>query len=43
MKETKSRTDVVVCFVALLELIKAGEIAVTQKGVFDDIEVEKAL
>lgn len=37
----KTRGDVVVCFMALLELIKVGEIAVNQKGVFDEIEVEK--
>jgi segregation and condensation protein A len=37
----KCRGDVVVCFMALLELIRAGEIAVNQKGVFDEIEVEK--
>ncbi len=37
----KTRGDVVVCFMALLELIKAGEVAVNQKGVFDEIEVER--
>ena len=36
------RTEVVVSFMALLELIKSGEVAVNQKGVFDDIIVEKA-
>jgi segregation and condensation protein A len=36
------RTEVVVSFMALLELIKSGEIAVNQKGVFDDIYVEKS-
>lgn len=37
----KSRGDVVICFMALLELIKTGEVAVNQKGIFDEIEVEK--
>lgn len=37
----KSRGDVVVYFMALLELIREGEVAVNQKGVFDEIEVEK--
>lgn len=37
----KSRSDIVVCFMALLELIKAGEVAVNQQGVFDEITVEK--
>ena len=32
----------VVSFMALLELIKSGEIAVNQAGVFDDIHIEKA-
>jgi len=35
------RTDVVVSFMALLELIKAGEVAVNQVGIFDDIMVER--
>lgn len=38
----KSKHDVVVCFMALLELIKSGEAAVSQAGVFDEIQVEKA-
>jgi segregation and condensation protein A len=37
----ESRVEVVVCFMALLELIKAGEVAVNQKGVLDDILIEK--
>ncbi len=37
----KSRGDIVVYFMALLELIKEGEVAVNQKSVFDEIEVEK--
>lgn len=42
IKEAKSRQDVVVCFMALLELIRNGEAAVNQQGIFDEIEVEKA-
>lgn len=38
----KTKSDVVICFMALLELIKSGEAAVNQKGIFDEIEVEKA-
>jgi len=41
IKNAKTRADVVVCFMALLELIKSGEAAVVQKGIFDEIEVEK--
>lgn len=37
----KSRSDIVVCFMALLELIKSGEVAVNQQGIFDEITVEK--
>jgi len=40
--EAKTKTEVVVSFMALLELIKSGEVAVNQVGVFDDIFVEKA-
>ena len=39
--DTKSKTEVVVSFMALLELIKSGEVAVNQVGVFDDIYIEK--
>lgn len=41
LTSARSRTEVVVCFIALLELIKQGEIAVNQKGVFDEIMIEK--
>lgn len=41
MQEAKCKADVVVCFMALLELIKSGEAAVNQAGIFDEIEVEK--
>lgn len=41
MAHAKSKAEVVVCFMALLELIKSGEAAVNQKGIFDEIEVER--
>jgi len=40
--DANNKTDMVVSFMALLELIKSGEIAVNQAGVFDDIHTEKA-
>ena len=43
ISQAKSKTEMVVCFMALLELIKSGEIAVNQKGIFDEIMVEKAI
>jgi len=43
LKTAKSKNDIVVCFMALLELIKSGEIAVSQKGIFDEIEVERVV
>ncbi|MFA5047882.1 MAG: segregation/condensation protein A [Patescibacteria group bacterium] len=43
ISQAKSKTEMVVCFMALLELIKNGEVAVNQKGIFDEIMVEKAI
>ena len=37
----KSKTEIVVCFMALLELIKGGEALVSQDGIFDEILVER--
>ena len=39
--QAKSKHEIVISFMALLELIKSGEAAVNQKGIFDEIEVEK--
>lgn len=39
--EAKNRDEIIVSFMAVLELVKGGEAAVTQKGVFDDIILEK--
>jgi len=36
-----SKSNQVVCFIALLELIKNGEVAVRQNDIFQDIEIEK--
>jgi len=41
IKEAKDRTEVIVSFLALLELIKQRHITVKQSNVFDDIEIEK--
>lgn len=41
LNEVKNRDEMVVSFMAVLELIKSGEAAVTQRGVFDDIILEK--
>jgi len=37
----KTKSEIVVCFMALLELIKSGEAIVNQDGIFDEITVEK--
>lgn len=39
--DIQNKQDAVVCFMALLELIKSGQAAVTQKSIFDDILIEK--
>lgn len=41
LTDAKSKTEMVISFMALLELIKSGEVAVNQGGMFDDIYVEK--
>lgn len=41
ISSAKSKHDVVVCFMAILELIRSGEAAVNQQGIFDEIEVER--
>lgn len=41
IKTTKSKHEVVICFVALLELIKSGEAVVSQSNVFDEIHLKK--
>jgi len=41
LSHAKNKAEAVVCFMALLELIRSGEAAVNQKGIFDEIEVER--
>lgn len=41
LKEAKDKTEVIVSFLALLELIKQRIVSVKQNKVFDDIEIEK--
>lgn len=41
LSQAKNKSEAVLCFMALLELIKSGEAAVNQKGIFDEIEVER--
>lgn len=41
ISSAKNKSEIVVCFMALLELIKSGEAMVNQNNIFDDIEVEK--
>jgi segregation and condensation protein A len=35
----KSRTEIIVTFLAILELMKMGSIRITQEEIFDDIEI----
>jgi len=41
LKTAKDKTEVIVTFLALLELVKQRTIAVVQNNIFDDIEVQK--
>ncbi len=40
LKQSKNKTEVIVTFLALLELVKQRAVAVAQEGVFDDIVVK---
>jgi len=40
LTEQKDRTEVVVTFLALLELMKVGKIHLTQDNLFDDMMIE---
>lgn len=42
IKESKSRTEVIVTFLALLELIKQRILTVEQNALFEDILIKKA-
>jgi segregation and condensation protein A len=41
MKSSRSRMEVIVSFLALLELVKQKNVAVTQSGQFDDISITR--
>lgn len=41
IKNAESKTDVIMSFVALLELVKQREVSVSQKGTFNDIKLER--
>ncbi|MFA5069971.1 MAG: ScpA family protein [Patescibacteria group bacterium] len=41
IKEAKSRTEIIVTFLALLELVKQRDIAVCQNSIFCDINIKK--
>lgn len=42
LKGSKNKTEIIVTFLALLELVKQRSVAVVQSGVFDDISVTRA-
>ncbi|MFC1662743.1 segregation and condensation protein A [Patescibacteria group bacterium] len=41
LKTTKSKMDVIITFLALLELVKQRSVAVVQKDMFNEIEIQK--
>lgn len=41
LKSSKSKTDIIVTFLAVLELVKQRSVAVVQEKVFDDIVIQK--
>lgn len=40
LESQSSKMEVIVCFLAILELMKTGTITITQENLFDDIEIE---
>ncbi len=42
MKDHATKEDVIVTFLAVLELIRNGTVTVRQEALFDDIEIEPA-
>ncbi|MEK7211359.1 MAG: ScpA family protein [Patescibacteria group bacterium] len=42
LKEAKNKTEVIISFLALLELIKQKAVTVSQKNLFEDIEIKQA-
>ena len=43
MKKQASKVQVIVTFLAILELMKIGAIRISQKRIFDEIEIESLL
>ena len=39
LERTKSKTEVIVTFLAILELMKVGTLRITQEAIFDDIQI----
>ncbi len=40
LESQSSKMEIIVCFLAVLELMKTGAITITQENLFDDIEIE---
>lgn len=43
LESQSSKMEVIVCFLAILELMKTGAITITQNSLFDEIEIESNL
>lgn len=43
LESQESRMEIIVTFLAILELMKTGKITITQENLFDDIEIESKL
>jgi segregation and condensation protein A len=41
LKSSKNKTEIIVTFLAVLELVKQRSVAVVQENVFDDISIQK--
>ena len=39
LEQAKSKTEIIVTFLAILELMKLGTIRITQEAIFDDIQI----
>ena len=39
LEQAKTKTEVIVTFLAILELMKMGTIRITQEAIFDDIQI----
>jgi segregation and condensation protein A len=43
LESQASRTEIVVTFLAILELMKTGKIVITQEHIFDDIQIDSQI